>query len=122
MKILIIEDEAYVAQMLADSLSVQGHEPMIALNASEALVLLDRERPEGVFLDLVMPGVSGLEALRRIRERAPTLPVVVVTGYATPNEIEAARRLGVADVIEKPFVLRRLEAALSAIGGGHART
>ena len=116
MKILIIEDDAYVAQMLADSLRVQGHEPMTALNASDGLALLDREQPEGVFLDLVMPGVSGLEALRRIRERAPNLPVVVVTGFATPSEIEEARRLGVADVIEKPFVLRRLAAALSAIG------
>ena len=116
MRILIIEDEAYVAQMLADSLRVQGHEPITALNASEGLALFDREQPEAVFLDLVMPGVSGLEALRRIRERAPSLPVVVVTGCGTPSEIEEAYRLGVTEVIEKPFVLRRLEATLSAIG------
>ena len=61
MKILIIEDEAYVARMLADSLRVDGHEPIIALGAEQGLAMIEREDPQAVFLDLVMPDVSGLE-------------------------------------------------------------
>ena len=77
--------------------------------------MIEREDPQAVFLDLVMPDVSGLEVLRQIREKSPHLPVVIVTGYASPSEVDEARRLGVADIIEKPFVLRRLNAALGAV-------
>jgi DNA-binding response OmpR family regulator len=115
MRILIIEDEAYVARMLADSLRVDGHEPIIALGAEQGIAMIEREDPQAVFLDLVMPDVSGLEVLRQIREKSPHLPVVIVTGYASPSEVDEARRLGVADIIEKPFVLRRLNAALGAV-------
>jgi DNA-binding response OmpR family regulator len=115
MRILIIEDEAYVARMLADSLRVDGHEPIIALGADQGIAMIEREAPQAVFLDLVMPNVSGLQVLRQIRETSPHLPVVIVTGYASPSEVDEARRLGVADIIEKPFVLRRLSAALGAV-------
>src|SRR4030095_9117570 len=97
MKILIIEDEAYVARMLADSLRVDGHEPLIALGAEQGIAMIQREAPQAVFLDLVMPDVSGLEVLRQIREKSPHLPVVIVSGHASPSEVHEARRLGRVD-------------------------
>jgi len=68
-----------------------------------------------VFLDVRMPVMSGIDVLRRIRSRDTSLPVILVTGYATPGEIEQARRLGVTEIIEKPYILTQFSLALSRI-------
>ena len=112
MRILIVEDAIHVASLLAESVRLQGHEAIVAHSGSEALSLLDQRRPDAVFLDIVMPKVSGIDVLRRIRETHPALPVIVITGNALPWQIAEARRLGVTDVIEKPFALKHLDQAL----------
>ena len=112
MRILIVEDAIHVASLLAESVRLQGHEAIVATSGPEALSLLDLRCPDAVFLDIVMPGVSGIDVLRRIRVTHPALPVIVITGIASPKQIEEVRRLGVTEVIEKPFVLRHLEEAL----------
>ncbi len=116
MRVLIVEDEIHVATALAESVRRQGHEVMVARSVQEAISLVAQWRPEGILLDIVMPGVSGIHLLRRIRETDPVLPVVVITGRASPEEIEAARHLGVAEVIQKPFALERLDEALKSLG------
>lgn len=112
MKILIVDDEVEVRDLLADSVRQQGHEAIVAGSGEEGLALLAQHQPDAVFLDLVMPGVSGLEVLRQIRQRDRNLPVVVITGHASAKQIEAAKRLGVTDCIQKPFVLNQLDEAL----------
>jgi DNA-binding response OmpR family regulator len=112
MRILIVEDAIHVANLLAESVRLQGHEAIVATSGPEALSLLDLRCPDAVFLDIVMPGVSGIDVLRRIRATHPALPVIVITGSASSKQIDEVRRLGVTEVIEKPFVLRHLEAAL----------
>lgn len=112
MKILIVDDEVHVAKVLADSVRLQGHEALVAVSGEEGLALLAQRPPDAVFLDLVMPGMSGIEVLRRIREAHPALPVIVITGHATTAEIEEAKRLGVTDCVQKPFVLNQLGQAL----------
>ena len=62
-----------------------------------------------------MPGMTGIEVLRAIRAVDPALPVILVTGHATAGEIEQARRLGVTEVVEKPYILNEFAAALSRI-------
>lgn len=120
MRIMIVDDEVYVAKMLAESVSLQGHEVIVAGSGQEGLFLLGQGPVDAVFLDIVMPRVSGIEVLRRIRETQPALPVIVITGNASANEINEARRLGVTDVIEKPFGLRNLTEALETLGAGTA--
>ena len=117
MKILIVDDEVHVAKVLADSVRLQGHEALVAISGEEGLALLAQKRPDALFLDLVMPGMSGIEVLRRIREVHPALPVVVITGHASTAEIEEAKRLGVTDCVAKPFVLNQLNRALGTLGG-----
>ena len=112
MRILIVEDAIHVANLLAESVRLQGHEAIVATSGPEALSLLDLRCPDAVFLDIVMPGVSGIDVLRRIRATHPALPVIVITGSVSSKQIDEVRRLGVTEVIEKPFVLRHLEAAL----------
>ena len=115
MKILIVDDEVHVAMVLADSVRLQGHEAFVAVGGEEGLALLDQKRPDAVFLDIVMPGMGGIEVLRRIREVYPALPVIVITGHASTAEIEEAKRLGVTDCVQKPFVLNQLTQALGRL-------
>jgi CheY-like chemotaxis protein len=118
MRILIVEDAFHVANLLAESVRLQGHEAIVANTGQEALSLLARWRPDAVFLDIVMPKVSGIDVLRRIRETHPALPVVVITGAASSQQIDEARRLGVTEVIEKPFALNQLDEALGKLQPG----
>lgn len=115
MKILIIEDEKYVAAMLADAVRLQGHDAIVAIHGQEGLALVERERPDAVFLDIVMPPPDGIEVLRRIRERWQELPVVIITGGASAKQIKEAERLGVTDLVEKPLMLNQLTQAMTAL-------
>lgn len=108
MRILIVEDEVTLANLLAESVRRQGHEAIVATNGHQGLALLDQKCPDAVFLDLVMPELSGIQVLRRIRESHPALPVIVITGHASSHEIAEAKRLGIADVVKKPFALKLL--------------
>lgn len=118
MRILIVEDGIHVAKLLAESVRLQGHEAIVASSGKEGLSLLKERTPDAVFLDIVMPEVSGIDVLRQIRETHPALPVIVITGSASSEEIDEARRLGVTDVIEKPFVLKHLDEALGNLQAG----
>lgn len=112
MRILIVEDDIPVSDLLAESVRLQGHEVIVARGGREALLLLDQRLPDAVFLDIIMPDLSGIEVLRQIRQTQPALPVIVITGEASSEQIEEARRLGVTDVMEKPFGLKYLGEAL----------
>ena len=115
MNLLVVEDEIHVASVLADALSAQGHLVTLAHDAEEASALLSRARPDAVVLDVILGELSGVALLRGIRKVDATLPVVLITGHASGDEIAEARRLGVADVIEKPFLLNRLSEAIQGI-------
>jgi DNA-binding NtrC family response regulator len=115
MRILIVDDERAVADALADAVRLQGHVPAVAHSGRDGLAAIDAEVPEALFLDLVMPGLSGLELLKQIRERHPELPIVVVTGRAAEKELDEVRRLGVTDIVEKPWALKQLDEALERL-------
>jgi len=112
MRILIVDDEPAVAEVLADAVRLQGHDPAVARSGVEGLAAIEAETPEALFLDLVMPGLSGVDLLREIRQRHPGLPVVVVTGRADHLDLAEIRQLGVTDIVEKPWALKLLDEAL----------
>lgn len=118
MRILIIEDEPEVASALAEVLAFEGHSPSVARTGTEGLDRIAADDPQAVFLDVKLPGPSGVDVLRKIRERDPALPVVILTGYATREELAEARRLGVTDVLRKPWPLKYLDQALADLRGG----
>jgi CheY-like chemotaxis protein len=115
MRILIVDDEAAVANLLADAIQMQGHETTVVHDGPEALARLAERAYDAVFLDVLMPEMSGVEVLRRIRAIQPTLPVIVITGHARPEDLDEVRRLGVSEVIEKPFILTNLGDALGGL-------
>jgi len=116
MRILVIDDEVEVANLLADAVRTQGHEAIVAHDGTQGLALLGQTRPDAVFLDVRMPDVSGISVLRTIREIYGALPVILITGHAVKEEIEEARRLGVTEILDKPFFLNHLTEALAGLG------
>jgi two-component system, OmpR family, response regulator ArlR len=117
MRILIVDDEPAVANVLADAISAQGHGATVVYRGDDALARLGEMRYDAVFLDVLMPGMSGIDVLRRIRATQAELPVIVITGHAQEYEIQEARALGVSGIIEKPFILKHLSTALGSLGG-----
>jgi len=115
MHIVIIDDEDAVAETLADAVRGQGHTVAVGRSGTEALALLAQKTPDAVFVDLVMPGLSGVDLVREIRRDNPDLPIVVVTGWAGPQDLDEVRRLGVTDIVEKPWALKYVDEALKSL-------
>jgi CheY-like chemotaxis protein len=116
MRILVVEDEPQVAEYLAEAIRGAGYEAMVALDGTEALDVLEATQVDGVFLDLVMPGLSGLAVLAQIRKRHPHLPVVIISGNAAVEGIaEKADELGAVAVLAKPTALAEVRAILSKL-------
>src|SRR5256886_17705388 len=111
MKLLLIEDDVRVAQVLADAFEADGHETAIRYTGEDGLAYLTRERPDAVVLDVRLPELNGVAVLRQIRSTDPELPVIIMTGLATLGEIDEARRLGDTEINEKPQVLKGLSVA-----------
>ena len=115
MKLLLIEDDENVAEVLADAFAIDGHETTIAHTGEDGLAQLARERPDAVVLDVRLPMLNGVAVLRQIRTTDQTLPVIIMTGLATPGELAEIRRLGVTEIVEKPEVLKHFGDALARI-------
>ena len=114
-RILVIDDQLDVALVVAEVLESEGHQALVAGSGEEGLRVIERSPPDAVFLDVVMPGIDGIEVLRRIRQTRPQLPVILVSGTVTAGQIEVARALGVTDVLLKPAPLTRFSQALARV-------
>lgn len=115
MRILVVEDEPAVAEFLAVAIREGGHEVLVALDGTEALDVLGATPVDAVFMDLVMPGPSGLALLAQIRNRHPHLPVVVISAHAGGEVPARAKELGAVAVLEKPAGLAQLSEVLSRL-------
>jgi two-component system nitrogen regulation response regulator NtrX len=103
-RILIVDDEANIRRMLGALLRAEGFEVSEAQGGNAALLHLDEVRPDLVLVDLVMPpGPTGLETLGRLKERDPTLPVIMMSGKAQLNDAVQAIKLGAFQFLEKPL-------------------
>jgi DNA-binding NtrC family response regulator len=118
MHVLIVDDEPQVAEILAKSLTREGHRATVAHSGEEALRLLEPTDPDALFLDVSMPGMNGLDVMAQVRRLRPALAVVVITGHATADEIEDVKRMGAVDVIQKPSALTHYHEAIERL---HAR-
>jgi two-component system nitrogen regulation response regulator NtrX len=103
-RILIVDDEANIRRMLGALLRAEGFEVSEAQGGNAALLHLDEVRPDLVLVDLVMPpGPMGLETLGRLKERDPTLPIIMMSGKAQLNDAVQAIKLGAFQFLEKPL-------------------
>ncbi|MDD5558477.1 response regulator [Candidatus Methylomirabilis sp.] len=111
-RVLVVDDEPGAVELLQEFLVAKGYEVIAASNGAEAVQKVVEERPHLILLDVRMPRMDGLEALRRIREIDKEVAVIMVTGV---NEEEIGRQamaLGAFDYIVKPLDLPYLERSL----------
>ena len=106
--ILIIDDEESIRASLIGVLEDEGFRTVFAHNGEEGLRLLREENPDVVLLDIWMPGIDGIETLRRIKEISPDQLVVMMSGHATIETAVRATKLGAFDFIEKPLSLEKV--------------
>jgi two-component system, NtrC family, response regulator AtoC len=106
--VLIVDDERTLARAIRGFLIESGYEAETAGDAEEALEQLERLHPDVVFTDVRLPGMSGIELLRRVREFDPAIPVVVMTAYGTIEGAVEAVKLGAFDYLKKPVDLEEL--------------
>jgi DNA-binding NtrC family response regulator len=106
--ILVIDDDRQALEMVSMALAHESVEILTAADANEGLALLRARRPQVVLLDLVLPGVKGMEMLERIVEFDPVVEVILMTGqYSTESAVEAIQK-GAGDYLSKPLDLARL--------------
>lgn len=101
--ILVIDDEEVIRNACTQVLTRDGHRVRVAESGKQGLAMMKEEAFNIVLLDLVMPGLSGMDLLRRIREDFPDVLVIVITGYATVESAVEAMKGGAYDYIPKPF-------------------
>ncbi len=102
-KLLVVEDDAGLREALIDTLEISGYTCVAADNAERAIMLLKQHKVDMVISDVQMGEISGLELLRSIKLNYPTLPVLMMTAYATIDDAVQAMREGAVDYLSKPF-------------------
>jgi two-component system KDP operon response regulator KdpE len=116
-KILLVEDEIEILDAITEYLEREGYAVTRAVDGAEALRRVQNERPDLVLLDVGLPGLSGLEVLRRLREDHPRVPVVMLTGLDDEAQARRTLQMGAVDYVSKPFDLGHLSrVVLAAIG------
>jgi len=106
--VLVVDDERTLARAIKAFLGEAGYEAEVAGDGEQALALLESLRPDIVFADVRLPGMSGIELLRRIQEFDPAIPVIIMTAYGTIEGAVEAVKLGAFDYMKKPVDLEEL--------------
>ncbi len=103
MKILVVDDDQRIVKTTCDILKIKGYEAIAAYTGEEAVEMVENAPPDCVLMDIKMPGISGVEAMKRMKEIIPALPVVLVSAYATDELLAEAKQLGAYAVLNKPM-------------------
>jgi two-component system response regulator MprA len=115
MKILVVDDERAVRESLRRALALEGYDVDLAADGEEALESVRRAEPDAVILDVLMPGVDGLEVSRRLRRSGSKVPILMLTARdAIENRVEGLDA-GADDYVTKPFALEELLARVRAL-------
>lgn len=120
-RVLVVDDEALIRWSLGEQLTHAGYDVAEAATGAEALAALHGETApfDLVLLDLKLPDTDGLRLLRHIRETRPRCRVIMMSAFATPQDVDEARQGGVAEIIAKPFdvdaLLRAVERELHGL-------
>ena len=115
LRVLVVDDEASVRMLLDCVLASHGHQVWTACSGREGLDLLERQSVDLVLTDLEMPGMSGWEVARRVKQRWPCIKVGIVSGWAAPLAREALAARGVDFRYTKPFDVQDLLGTLSSL-------
>ena len=110
-KIVVVEDEPDILELLSYNLRREGFEVLVALDGAKGMSLIQKIRPDLVLLDLMLPGIGGLDICRQLKADSATqqIPIIMVTAYANLDAVSGARDTGVNEIMAKPLSVAALE-------------
>ena len=114
-RVLIVDDDGPVRRTLARTLGAEGYETALASDGGAALVEVERDPPDAIVLDAIMPGLDGLAVARRLREKGVPVPILMLTARDTVADRVAGLDAGADDYLVKPFATEELLARLRAL-------
>ena len=114
-RVLVVEDEASIRDGLCDVLVYHGYSPAAVESGEDGLELATRERFDLVVLDVMLPGLSGFDVCRRLREREAPPPILMLTAKGAEDDVVHGLRCGADDYVTKPFSIRELVARVEAL-------
>jgi CheY-like chemotaxis protein len=117
MKVLLVDDEKEFVESLSERLELRNLEADVAYDGEEALEALKQGKHDVMVLDLRMPGIDGIEVLRRAKKRNPDVQIVVLTGHGTEKDEEQAKKLGAFAYLKKPVDIDHLVGTLNKVWG-----
>jgi two-component system KDP operon response regulator KdpE len=112
--ILVVDDEPQILRVMRTSLPPRGYDVRVIPSGEEALDEINKEMPDLIILDLMMPGLSGLDVCRRVREFS-AVPIIVLSAKGSEQDKVAALNLGADDYVTKPFGMEELLARMRAV-------
>ena len=107
-KVLLVDDERDFLEAMAERMRARGMEVTTTTSTRDALKKTEKENYDAIVMDLMMPEMQGMEALKALKEKRPELQIILLTGYATREKEAEALKLGAFDLIEKPADLKVL--------------
>jgi len=114
--VLVVDDEPTISEVVSRYLERAGYDTRIARDGPQALTAVAEDAPDLVVLDLMLPGIDGLEVMRRLREREPERrPIILLTAKGEPTDRVIGLRLGADDYVVKPFSPAELVARVDAV-------
>jgi len=120
--ILIVDNEKDFCTILSDSLSQDKYRVVTAFNGKTGLELAKKERPDLMLLDIKMPGMDGIEVLRKIKKMKKEIVVIMFTGYGTLETAREAMKLGAYDYVTKPVDLFLLKSLVEEVLEGASKS
>lgn len=116
-KIMVVDDAMFMRKKCAQLLTAQGHQVLEAANGAEAIAKYQEAKPDAVLLDITMPGVDGLQALKNIIAVDPNARVAMCTAMGQQSIVMEALKAGAIDFVVKPFDAVRVKAAVEKLVG-----
>jgi DNA-binding NtrC family response regulator len=108
LRVLFVDDEEDFVRTMAERMEMREVGSDVALDGEQALEMLQEEVPDVMVLDLRMPGIDGMEVLRRVKKQYPQMEVIIMTGHGSDKDEAEARRLGAFDYLRKPVDINHL--------------
>ncbi|MGB2991237.1 MAG: response regulator [Paenisporosarcina sp.] len=114
-QLLIVDDQQGIRLLLNEVFKREGYTTYLAANGIEALELAEKIKLDGVLLDMKIPGMDGIEILKRIKMRTPDVPVLMITAYGELDLIKEAMDLGASHYFTKPFDIYEVRDAVNGM-------